>query len=62
MSETITITNKCPFCGKASSVIVPAKNYTDYMNGMSVQDAFPNLTADEREVILTGICKKCWPA
>jgi hypothetical protein len=25
-----------------------------------VQDVFPNATAEDREVVLTGICNKCW--
>ena len=29
-------------------------------NGMLIQRAFPHLTADEREFILTGITKEEW--
>lgn len=31
-----------------------------YMNGALIQKAFPNLTADEREFILTGITAEEW--
>jgi hypothetical protein len=31
-----------------------------YKNGMLIQDAFPNLTADEREFIMTGITAEEW--
>lgn len=25
-----------------------------------VQDAFPQLTPEQREVLLSGLCEKCW--
>ena len=31
-----------------------------YMQGVSVQDAFPQLDAEEREFIKTGITAKVW--
>ena len=31
-----------------------------WMNGKFVQDAFPFLTADEREFLMTGITKEEW--
>jgi 7,8-dihydro-6-hydroxymethylpterin-pyrophosphokinase len=31
-----------------------------YMNGALIQNAFPNLTASEREFILTGITAEEW--
>lgn len=33
-----------------------------YYNGMLLQDAFPKLTADEREFIKTGITAEEWDA
>lgn len=34
--------------------------YCLYLNGAKVQDAFPNLDADDREFILTGITAEEW--
>ena len=31
-----------------------------YQDGATIQDAFPELDADQRELVLTGICPKCW--
>ena len=31
-----------------------------YMNGSNVQDAFPHLTADQREFIMTGATADEW--
>ena len=50
----------CPFCGEQSQIVVGENDYASYMRGTLLQVAFPNLTADEREQIHTGICPPCW--
>jgi len=55
------ITSRCIFCGKpGDEVEVPIDGYMKWIGGAMVQDAFPNLTADEREALLTGTHAKCW--
>ena len=46
------------FCrsGKYHEFTVGKQNLEDYNNGSLIQDAFPGLTASEREFILTGMC------
>lgn len=39
---------------------VTEEQYEQYENGMFVQDAFPQLTADEREFIISGITSNEW--
>ena len=57
----ITLSRSCPNCGKICSVQVHEKDLLKWKAGMLVQNAFPYLTADEREVIfLSGFCNKCW--
>ena len=50
----------CPFCGKTSTVEVDAEGIDRYRAGALVTDAFPNLTADQRELLITGIDDACW--
>ena len=50
----------CPFCGEMHEVHVNEDDYWDWQDGALVQDAFPYLTADEREMLISGICPKCW--
>ena len=61
--ETITsiaIERICPFCGATSTLHVDSKNWIDYREKkLYVQNAFPHLSAGEREIILTGICLQC---
>ena len=30
------------------------------MAGENIQIAFPDLTADQREILISGICPECW--
>ena len=54
------ITTICPFCGESHVVEVVAEDYADWKNGKLIQDAMPYLTADEREMLISGICPTCW--
>ena len=35
-------------------------DYLDWSEGELVQIAFPYLSAEERETLISGICPKCW--
>lgn len=51
---------KCTVCGNQSVMRVPYEGVEAYRAGAFVQDAFPTLTRDEREVIITGTHPECW--
>lgn len=59
--ETIIIERTCPFCGRVQELEV---GYWDFWmwseQGMLAQDAFPYLSADVREILISGICPQCW--
>ena len=57
---TITIKTTCPVCDKDHDVQVEELGYHNYIAGMHIQKALPNNTAEEREMLITGICGKCW--
>lgn len=58
--EVIVVT-VCPMCGHANEIAVNEEDYYDWsFDGVLVQDAFPYLSADEREMLISGICPKCW--
>ena len=57
------ITKRDPFSGKMNTLDLPVteeqmKNYTE--RGMKAQFAFPHLSADDREFIMTGIMADSW--
>lgn len=61
LEDMITIKTTCPFCGKENAVVVKSVDYIKWASfAAQAQDAFPYLSANERESIMTGICSNCW--
>ena len=58
--KEVTVVTACPFCGHANEVEVNEIDYLDWQDGMLVQNAFPYLSANEREMLISGICPTCW--
>jgi len=56
----ITLTTTCPICGHTHEVEVLLQDYFAWESGALVQDAFPYLSDDEREMLISGICPTCW--
>lgn len=50
----------CPSCHKIGRVLVQEDDFYKWQQGMLIQEAFPYLTADEREMLITGYDKPCW--
>ena len=58
----ISITKRSPFSGRTSSMKIDTTDaaIAAWEGGMLIQDAMPNLNADEREFIMTGITPYEW--
>lgn len=57
----ITIkTPKCFVCGKGSMVTLNAEKAKKWLEGMFIQDAFPDMTKAERELLISGTHEECW--
>ena len=57
--EVVDIT--CIDCGERHVVKFRKEDFFDWSEGKRlIKDAFSYLSADERELIKTGICPKCW--
>ena len=50
----------CVFCGEMHEIWVSADDYWDWEPDMHVQDVFPYLSPEEREMLISGICPDCW--
>lgn len=53
------IEKECPFCGQVTTVEVPFEQYILWEMGELIQNAMPDLTPTEREVLISGLCPKC---
>lgn len=56
------VRRKSPFSGKVNEMDLPItwEQVQKWENGELIQNAFPNLSADEREFLLTGITPDEW--
>lgn len=50
----------CPMCGKGSTVEVSEEGFNKWRKGELIQNAFPELKSDERELLITGTHSECW--
>ena len=56
----MTIETKCPFCGKINEVEMNETAFIEWQyNGKNIQDAAPEMSATEREMLISGICPEC---
>ncbi len=50
----------CPICGEEHFIFANVEDVWAWEDGELVQNAFPYLSADEREILISGICPECW--
>lgn len=61
MTTTVTVKCRtCIVCGVASEVSVPREGYEAWLAGAYAQNAFPEMDAPEREVLISGTHPACW--
>lgn len=51
---------KCKICGKTHMFEVNPKGYKLYEEGMLIQKALPELTPNQRELMISQICGTCF--
>jgi hypothetical protein len=55
----VEVTATCE-CGTKMVVETDVHRFTQWLKGHHIQNVFPNLGADEREMFISGTCAKCW--
>jgi hypothetical protein len=59
--KTMNIDVICHVCNKNHTVILTLQEYDNYYNkGMHIQNAMPDKTPAERELLISGICDYCF--
>ena len=60
MNGKVAIATTCPMCGDTKVLSLSEKGYKAWQNGALIQRALPDLGADDRERLISGICPSCW--
>lgn len=53
---------QCPFCNELTEHKVTKKQLEEFSkpNRKLIQEIFPEMPAEEREQLISGICPTCW--
>lgn len=57
---TVRLEITCPLCSGQTILSVPKTDLVAWVDGAYVQDAFPGLSPDDRERLISGICPPCY--
>ena len=60
--DTATVHTTCLFCQLDQDIDLDIDKYISWQTGTLIQDAFPDLDAGKREVLITSICSDCFEA
>ncbi len=61
LPEYVIISICCEQCKEITAILnVNLQKYHDWMNGESVQKAFPDMSASNRELLISATCAKCF--
>jgi len=54
------LAKECIKCGDIHILLVNGKDFEAWQEGALIQNAMPYLGADEREILISGICGRCF--
>ena len=54
------VVSRCQKCGDTQTMLVKKTDLRDWKQGKYIQDAMPYLTADDRELLISGTCGPCF--
>lgn len=54
------VTSSCTVCQKSSEIELDTRDITKWKDGALAQDVWPNLSDDQRELIMSGTHNSCW--
>lgn len=59
--NTITLNKRCKYCNKRETILVKQEDYLKWKHGELTYNAFPYLTENQNEMMISGICGECFP-
>jgi len=58
--DCMTVRVGCRMCGETKDLEVVPQDWVDWQDGKLVQDALPYIDYRDRELLISGTCRKCW--
>jgi hypothetical protein len=59
-NDPINVAIQCKICKEDQVIRISEADLKKWQDGELVQNAFPYLSADQRELFITGFCGKCY--
>lgn len=56
----VIVERKCMKCGETVAVACPEAGFAMWQAGALIQYAMPDLSANEREILISGVCGPCF--
>ena len=60
LAMTAVVAVPCRMCDTVHDLTVNVEGFVNWQSGQLIQNALPELSADERELLISGTCDECW--
>lgn len=60
MSDKVSLVAQCLVCKKTKHLMVYIEDYGRWQRGDLIQEAFPYLSVDDREILISSTCGPCF--
>ena len=60
LAMTTVVAVPCRCCNEVTKLKVDFEQFTKWQQGELIQNALPELNADQRELLISGTCPTCW--
>jgi len=57
---TARVVSFCRVCAEPREITVPAAGFMAWQRGEFIQDAMPEVSAEDREQLISQTCPTCW--
>ena len=58
--KIVTLNRPCIMCATNQVIKMTAKQFVEWQEGKLLQDACPDMSVDDREILISSICPTCW--
>ena len=60
LAMTAVVAAPCRLCNEVTDLTVNVEGFVAWQGGKLIQEALPELDADQRELLISGTCPTCW--